>query len=244
MKNLSIKSRSIQITKTCCTLQQQKYLINNRSDSRKPCLYTISKYCIKKAVRIDKLIYSAVAQIISKNKPEPLYTVFDIKKDTLVYSRLEINKITLDTSNKQVLEEIYKVYSRDTAATRIRENPGKYKRYRIILQETILFYKQILVLKTIKEKIVKQQYKLQLYSYPEIGKTIELVLRIYYFPGIKKVVKKVINSCNIYCRNKAARYLLYRKLQLLEVPASTWKSVFIDFIVSLPKSKKPITEKE
>jgi hypothetical protein len=43
-----------------------------------------------------------------------------------------------------------------------------------------------------------------------------LVSRIFYFPGIRKVVKKVINSCNTCCRDKASRYILYSKLNLLD----------------------------
>ena len=95
----------------------------------------------------------------------------------------------------------------------------EYPKYRITKQRTILFKKQILVPKLIRMSIVLDCYKQLLYRYPEIEKTIELVSRTFYFPGIKRIVEKVINIYNKYCRNKVARYLLYRKLQLLEAPA-------------------------
>jgi hypothetical protein len=81
-----------------------------------------------------------------------------------------------------------------------------------------LFEEQVYILKNIRNQVVRTKYSTILYSYPGIEKILELVSRIFYFPGIRKVVEKVINSCNIYCRNKAARYILYSKLYLLKVP--------------------------
>jgi hypothetical protein len=81
-----------------------------------------------------------------------------------------------------------------------------------------LFEEQVYILKNIKNQVVRARYSTILYSYPGIGKILELVLRIFYFPEIRKVVERIINRYNIYCRNKAARYIPYSKLYLLKVP--------------------------
>jgi hypothetical protein len=107
-----------------------------------------------------------------------------------------------------------------------------------------LFEEQVYIPKTIKNQVVQVQYSTILYSYPGIGKILELVSRIFYFLEIRKVVKKVINSCNICCKDKAARYILYSKLNLLNIPPGAWKSISIDFITDLLLSKELLTNIE
>jgi hypothetical protein len=152
------------------------------------------------------------------SKPEPSYTIFDIQGNIIVYNCPEINTISIETNNKTELQAICKVYPRDTAVQQILNNLEKYKIYRITTERTILFEEQVYILKNIKNQVVRTRYSTIPYSYPGIGKILELVSRMFYFPGIRKVVKRIINRYNIYCRNKAARYILYSKLYLLKVP--------------------------
>jgi hypothetical protein len=81
-----------------------------------------------------------------------------------------------------------------------------------------LFEEQVYILKNIKNQVVQARYSTILYSYPRIGKILKLVSKIFYFPGIRKIVEKVINRYNTCCRNKAARYIPYNKLYLLKIP--------------------------
>jgi hypothetical protein len=131
---------------------------------------------------------------------------------------LEINIVFIKTKDKTELQAICKVYPKDTTVQRILNNLEEYKIYQITKKGTILFEEQVYIPKTIKNQVVQTRYSIIPYSYPGIGKTLELVSRIFYFPGIKKVVEKIINTCNICCRNKAARYILYSKLYLLNIP--------------------------
>jgi hypothetical protein len=178
------------------------------------------------------------------SKPEPSYTIFDIQGNTIVYNCPEINIISIETNNKTELQAICKVYPRDTAVQQILKNLEEYKIYRITTEGTILFEKQVYILKNIKNQVVQARYSTILYSYPGIGKTIELVSKTFYFPGIRKIVERVINSCNIYYRNKAARYIPYSKLYLLKVPLGAWRSVSIDFITDLLPSLELLTNIE
>jgi hypothetical protein len=107
-----------------------------------------------------------------------------------------------------------------------------------------LFEEQVYILKTIRNQVVQARYSTIPYSYPGIRKILKLVSRTFYLPGIKKVVEKVINSCNTCCRDKAARYIPYSKLYLLNIPPGAWKSISIDFITDLLLSKEPLTNIE
>jgi hypothetical protein len=178
------------------------------------------------------------------SKPEPSYTIFDIQGDTIVYNCPEINTISLETNNKTELQAICKVYPRDTAVQQILKNLEEYKIYRITTEGTILFKEQVYIPKIIRNQVVQAQYSAIPYSYPGIGKILELVSKMFYFPGIRKVVEKVINSCDTCCRDKAARYIPYRKLYLLNIPPGAWKSISIEFITDLLLSKELLTNIE
>jgi hypothetical protein len=107
-----------------------------------------------------------------------------------------------------------------------------------------LFEERVYILKNIRNQVVQARYSTIPYSYPGIGKTLELVSRIFYFLGIRKVVERVINRYNTCCRDKAARHIPYSKLHLLKVPPGAWRSVSIDFITDLLPSLELLTNIE
>ena len=49
-------------------------------------------------------------------------------------------------------------------------------------------------------------------GHPGIGKTTELVVRNYYFPGIVRMVKKIVKECNKCNQTKHNRHAPYGKL--------------------------------
>jgi hypothetical protein len=54
-------------------------------------------------------------------------------------------------------------------------------------------------------------------------------------------VKKQIQKCSDYQRNKLSRHKSYRKLQSNQAPIGAWQDIAIDFIVKLSMSKEPGT---
>ena len=64
--------------------------------------------------------------------------------------------------------------------------------------------------------------------------------RGYYFPGIRKVVKDVVTTCDICIRNKAIHYTPYGLIKSPKTPPRPWKSIALDFVVTLLLSKDPI----
>ena len=65
-------------------------------------------------------------------------------------------------------------------------------------------------------------------------KTMELVTRNFWWPGITKEVKKYIESCDTYQRNKNCTEALAGKLMSNTVPEKPWSYRTADFITKLP----------
>jgi hypothetical protein len=69
-----------------------------------------------------------------------------------------------------------------------------------------------------------------------IHKTYELVVRTYYWHGLRTYVKDFVNSCDNCQRNKQNRHKPYGLLQPLPIPQAPWSSISMDFITQLPVS--------
>ena len=69
-------------------------------------------------------------------------------------------------------------------------------------------------------------------------KTVELVTRNFWWPGVTKEVKKYIEKCNLCQRNKNQTEALAKKLMPNEVPVKPWTHITVDFIVKLPLAQE------
>jgi hypothetical protein len=69
------------------------------------------------------------------------------------------------------------------------------------------------------------------------AKTLELITRNFYWPRMRKMVNKYVNSCDTCARNKTPRHKPHGQLHPLPVPPAPWSSVSMDFIVELPRSR-------
>jgi hypothetical protein len=73
-------------------------------------------------------------------------------------------------------------------------------------------------------------------GHPGFRKTLELVKREFYWPGLRAFVSEFCKSCDECPRNKAARHKPYGLLKQLPIPDRPWESISADFIVELPPS--------
>ena len=71
-----------------------------------------------------------------------------------------------------------------------------------------------------------------------VAKTLELLLRNYYFPGIHAYVKKYVSTCDLCSRGKTPRHLKHGELAPLPTPAGPWKGISCDLVVDLPLSNE------
>ena len=65
-------------------------------------------------------------------------------------------------------------------------------------------------------------------------KTVELVMRNYWWPGVTRDVGKYVEGYNLCQRMKNRMEELAEKLKLSEVPQKMWTHLMVDFIMKLP----------
>ena len=65
---------------------------------------------------------------------------------------------------------------------------------------------------------------------------LELLKRMYWWPGLKEDVKKYIQRCFKCQQNKVQHQKKIGELHLLEIPQGLWQEFSIDIIGPLPKS--------
>jgi len=65
-------------------------------------------------------------------------------------------------------------------------------------------------------------------------KTVELVTRNYWWPGVTRDVGKYVEGCDLCQRMKNRTEEPAGKLKLSEVPQKTWSHLTVDFITKLP----------
>ena len=67
------------------------------------------------------------------------------------------------------------------------------------------------------------------------ARTLELLSRRYYWPGMKSQVNRFVESCEICQRSKGHKHAVPNKS--LSIPDKPWEDIAYDFIVKLPESQ-------
>jgi len=75
-----------------------------------------------------------------------------------------------------------------------------------------------------------------------LNKIIERIFRIYYFLKMRKQIEDIIRKCNVYICMKYSWHKLYELLKSFSTSDHAWKSIALNFIVKLFKSKKKVIE--
>ena len=68
-------------------------------------------------------------------------------------------------------------------------------------------------------------------------KTVELITRNYWWPGVTKEVKRYVEGCDQCQRMKNRVEMLAGKLRPNQIPEKLWQHISVDFIMKLPVSK-------
>ena len=75
------------------------------------------------------------------------------------------------------------------------------------------------------------------WGHPGIDKTLELMTRNYWWPGMKKDIQKYIAGCNTCQTVKPDRQAKAAPLHPNEVPEGPWQIISVDMMGPLPESK-------
>jgi len=107
-------------------------------------------------------------------------------------------------------------------------------------KDGLILYKGLIYIPKTKDEELKrrvtQQFHDNLMGHPGQWKTIELISREYWWPGITKFVKAYIQGCAT-CQTTKIRPPTKVPIKPNEIPEGIWETITMDFIVDLPVSQ-------
>ena len=92
--------------------------------------------------------------------------------------------------------------------------------------------------KNLKEEILKKYHDPADIRHPGQNRMLELLKRIYWWPGLKEDIKKYVQECLKCQQNKVQYQRKVGKLHPLEIPEKPWQEISIDMIGPLPNSNR------
>jgi len=101
--------------------------------------------------------------------------------------------------------------------------------------ELVLKEGKVYVLKNekLKAKIIWLYHDMPVAGHEGQWKTVELVTRNYWWPGVTRDVGRYVEGCDLCQRMKNRTEELVGKLKLSEVPEKLWTHLTVDFITKL-----------
>ena len=87
---------------------------------------------------------------------------------------------------------------------------------------------------SLRATVLGEHHDIGLAGHLGITKTLDYVLRTFYWPHLKDTVRQYVRSCDSCQRNKAQTLLPAGLLHPLPIPLRRWDSISMDFIVRLP----------
>ena len=88
----------------------------------------------------------------------------------------------------------------------------------------------------LREQVLRECHSTPYSAHPGRDKTLALVGRYFWWPGMAADVHKFVKHCDRCQRNKTLPQIPAGKLQSMPIPAEKWRSISMDFITDLPVS--------
>ena len=89
----------------------------------------------------------------------------------------------------------------------------------------------------LRSQIITLHHDSPVVGHPGKWKTLELISRNYWWPGMTRTVGSYVQSCTRCQQTKGERQLPQGKLQPNEIPSAPWEDISIDLITGLKKVK-------
>ena len=159
--------------------------------------------------------------------------------DSIVYNKQ--NAVTLWINNRDLEKRVKLKLAKNSVAQDIIENIENNVNFEII-NEILTFQDLIYVSTRCKQEMIDNHHKLMIHEHQSLNKIIERISRIYYFSKMRKQIEDIIRKCNVCICTKHNQHKLYELLKSLSTLNHAWKSIALNFIVKLFKSKKRVTE--
>jgi len=160
-------------------------------------------------------------------------------KDNWIRSMYEI---VIEGPEVEVVEKIKKTRSKDEDVIKIVEEMKKAGVKELqgnewkIEGDLVLKEGKIYVLKDeeLRTEVVRLHHDVPAAGHGGRWKTVELVTRNYWWPGVTRDIGKYVEGCDLYQRMKNRNEEPAGKLKLSEVPQKMWTHLTVDFITKLP----------
>ena len=85
----------------------------------------------------------------------------------------------------------------------------------------------------IRSEIIQLHHNMPVVGYGGQWKTVELVMRNYWWPGVTRDIGRYIKGCNLCQRIKNRTEEVVGKLKLSEILEKLWTHLTVDFITKL-----------
>jgi hypothetical protein len=175
------------------------------------------------------------------NKTHESRAILKGEGEDLVFNKQQL-AATSTIEGDEWTDKIKRKYAEDAMAKdQLGKPSGEFTK---TTQGILLFQRRVYVPSGLRKELVTHEHGLPAHGHQGIRKTLDRLSRVYYFPGIRKVVKEVVTSCDTCIRNKAARHAPYGQMRSPQTPSQPWKSIAMDFVVKLPLSKEQWTGRE
>jgi hypothetical protein len=153
--------------------------------------------------------------------------------------------LLIDGSEKETLSKIRNCTDMDEEVVKaVKEMKGEKKKTIkgdewIEEQGLILFRGKVYVPKDIelRKEIVRLHHNTSISGHPGRWKTLELVMRNYWWPGISKFVLSYVDGCDTCQRGKSYPEMPAGKLMPNPIPTAPWIDISVDFITGLPEAQ-------
>ena len=135
----------------------------------------------------------------------------------------------------EILKEIRRNATRDNEVVQAleRNNGLTWEEDRVVYMEGRVYIPNN---KKLKEEILKENHDLVDVRHPGQHRMLELLKRNYWWPGLKKDVKRYVQGCFKCQQNKVQHQRKAGELHPLEISQGLWQEISIDIIGPLPKS--------
>ena len=159
-------------------------------------------------------------------------------KDNWIRSMYEV---VIEGPEVELVEKIKKARSKDKDVVRVVEEMKKAGVKELqgnewkIEGELVLKEEKIYVLKDeeLRVEIIRLHHDVLAAGHGGRWKTVELVTRNYWWPGVTRDMGKYVEGCDLCQRMKNRTEEPVGKLKLSEVPQKTWTHLTVDFITKL-----------
>ncbi len=239
-------------------LKESRHQIQVYTDHKNLLYFMITKVLNRRQIRWSKKLSSYNFQIQYRKKSENLKIDVLSRRADHMTDRSQVNQtISQQNQNDFIVYNkqnaaILRIYNRDfkkriklelaknSVAQNIIENIADNANFEIT-NEILTFQDLIYVSTRCRQEIINDYHKSMIHEHQSSNKTIERISRIYYFLKMRKQVEDIIRKCDVCIWTKHSQHRFYELLKSLSTSDHAWKSIALNFIVKLSKSKERVT---